>query len=126
MNYIKGVGVDITKISRFTGIISKYESNFIYKVLHNNEIDEYKKLLTLENKSQYLASRWSFKEALVKATWNKSIIFTKTFLVKNENGKPFANFDENYKSVVNINEKKLHVSLSHDNDTAIAFVIYEV
>ena len=83
MNHIKGIGVDITKISRFLNIINKYENNFIHKILHINEIGEY----NINIKSRFLASRWSYKEALVKATGNKKIIFTKVYLEKNNEGK---------------------------------------
>jgi len=87
MNHIKGIGVDITKISRFLNIINKYENNFIHKILHINEIGEYNKISNINIKSRFLASRWSYKEALVKATGNKKIIFTKVYLEKNNEGK---------------------------------------
>lgn len=87
MNSIKGIGVDITKVSRFVNIINKFEINFINKTLHFNEIEEYKKLLNTKTKSQFLASRWSYKEALVKASGNKSLIFSKIYLEKNELGR---------------------------------------
>ncbi len=128
MNFIKGVGVDIAKISRFERIINLYEKGFIRKVLHKNEIEEYNKITIIENKTKYLASRWSFKEALVKATGNKGLIFSMIYLKKDLTGKPFIKFDEDYldknhefKEIV----KKLHISISHEEDYAIAFVILE-
>ena len=56
-NKIKGIGIDLTKISRFTKIIEKYEKNFIYKVLHLKEISNYNSLNTIDQKSKFLASR---------------------------------------------------------------------
>ena len=56
-NKIKGIGIDLTKISRFTKIIEKYEKNFIYKVLHLKEISNYNSLNTIDKKSKFLASR---------------------------------------------------------------------
>ncbi len=129
MNFIKGVGIDITKIPRFTRLITqKYFPNFLNKALHPKEIEEFNKLKTDEMKSKYLASRWSYKEALVKATGNKNIIFSKVYLKKSENGKPLITFEEDYvKENTEINEisNKTHVSISHEDDTSVAIVIIE-
>jgi phosphopantetheinyl transferase (holo-ACP synthase) len=57
MNHIRGVGIDVTRISRFTSIIQKFEKNFIYKVLHLKEISDYKNIESIDQKSKYLASR---------------------------------------------------------------------
>jgi len=54
MNHIRGVGIDVTRISRFTNIIQKFEKNFIYKVLHLKEISEYNSINILEQKSKFL------------------------------------------------------------------------
>lgn len=87
MNLIKGVGIDIAKIPRFKKILeAKYSNNFLNKVLHTEEIKEYEKLKNLDLKSRFLASRWSFKEALVKASGNKQLTFSKVFLSKDETG----------------------------------------
>jgi holo-[acyl-carrier protein] synthase len=129
MNFIKGVGIDITKIPRFEKLMAqKYFENFLNKALHKKEIEEFHKLKTNELKSKYLASRWSYKEALVKATGNKKLIFSKVYLTKNEQGKPFITFDEEYtkhdpiiKDILN----RTHVSISHEDDTSVAIVIIE-
>jgi phosphopantetheine--protein transferase-like protein len=84
---IKGVGVDIAQISRFKKIIeSKHCENFLRKVLHLKEIEEYR-LLNEDKKAIFLASRWSYKEALVKALGDKGLIFSSVRLVKDETGK---------------------------------------
>lgn len=128
MNFIKGVGVDIAKIPRFKRIIESHEASFIRKILHENEIKEYHEIKLIDNKTKYLASRWSFKEALVKATGNKSLVFSKVYLEKNEEGKPFVKFDEKYlEENVQLKEidGKIHMSISHEDDYAVAFVVIE-
>lgn len=83
---IKGIGVDIAQISRFKKIIkSKHCENFLRKVLHSKEIEEFK-LLNEDRKAVYLASRWCYKEALVKALGDKGLIFSSVRLVKDETG----------------------------------------
>jgi phosphopantetheine--protein transferase-like protein len=84
--YIKGIGVDITKVNRFFNLINKYEKNFTHKVLHLKEINEYHKLTSINMKAKFLASRWSYKEAIVKASGNKQLIFSKIYLEKNLDG----------------------------------------
>jgi holo-[acyl-carrier protein] synthase len=129
MNFIKGVGIDITKIPRFEKLMNqKYFKNFLNKALHKKEIEDFHNLKTNQLKSKYLASRWSYKEALVKATGNKKLIFSKVYLTKNQEGKPFIAFDEEY---FNNNQEikeiidKTHVSISHEDDTSVAIVIIE-
>jgi holo-[acyl-carrier protein] synthase len=129
MNLIKGVGVDITKITRFSKILKeKYAKNFLNKALHPKEILELNALKREDLKAKFLASRWCYKEALVKASGNKSLIFSKVYLEKDSSGKPSINFDEEYiKNNEKINEinNKLHMSLSHEDDTTVAIVIIE-
>jgi holo-[acyl-carrier protein] synthase len=84
---IKGIGIDISKIQRFDKIIqTRYYLNFINKALSKEEIEEIQNLKTVEQKGKYLATRWAAKEALVKATGNKQIIFSKVWIKKEETG----------------------------------------
>jgi holo-[acyl-carrier protein] synthase len=84
---IKGIGVDVSKIPRFEKILqSKHIENFVKKVLNKREIVEIEGLKTLEQKSKYLASRWAAKEALVKATGDKGITFSKVYIAKDQAG----------------------------------------
>jgi holo-[acyl-carrier protein] synthase len=128
MNFIKGVGIDIAKIPRFTKLLDqKYINNFLNKALHPIEIQEIQKLKNNDLKAKYLASRWSFKEALVKATGDKHIIFSKVYLKKEATGKPYIKFEEEYLKIEKIKEiaEKVHVSISHEDDTTVAIVIIE-
>ena len=127
-NFIKGVGIDITKTLRFKKLIGeKYIQNFLNKALHQKEIGELNILKNDDAKARFLASRWSVKEALVKATGNKKIIFSKTLITKNEQGKPFLLFEEEYAKTPEIKDivDKIHISLSHEDDNVIAIVILE-
>jgi len=60
-----------------------FEQKFIKRILHEREIEEYQGL-SEEVAAQYLASRWAFKEAMVKATGNTSLIYTGMYLDKEE------------------------------------------
>ena len=46
-------------------------------------MNEYKQIEDEKVKSQYLASRWALKEAMVKASGNRSIYYPGVYLLKN-------------------------------------------
>lgn len=71
------IGIDLTKISRF----QNSSPTLIKRILSELEIDEYKKT---KNKAQFLATRWSIKEALYKA--NNSLYSFKSITIFKLNG----------------------------------------
>ena len=87
MQGIKGIGVDLVQISRITRILEgKISSRFLNRVLHVKERAEYQSFTSAKRRSEFVASRWAYKEAIVKATGNKKIIFNKVCLVKTIEG----------------------------------------
>lgn len=86
--------------------------------------------------------RWSFKEAVVKASGRKDLIFPDMYLVKGETGKSLFSFNKtskfdkgkpkikflNTNLTIIENELKIadsHVSISHEDEYSIAYVILE-
>lgn len=120
---IKGIGIDLVKNKRMFDLITKnegrFESSFIKKILHEDEIIEYNSLINnnisdihCKKKAQFLSSRWAIKEALVKATSNKSLIYSLVKIKKDYNNKPTLLIDYNNKNYIDnlenkINNKKL-------------------
>lgn len=107
---IKGIGVDILEIKR----IEKYldTDQFINKILTTAEISQFKSL----NKKQkeYLAGRYAAKEAYSKAcgTGIGKLAFKDIEILNNELGQPYLT-----------NDPKAHVSISHEKDYVVAFVV---
>lgn len=117
---IKGIGIDIVQIKRILSITTKFEEGFLRKVLHLKEIEEYKKITNEKKKTQYLASRWAVKEALVKATGDKSIVFSNVYIDKETSGKPILKVNQ-------INDDSDYmISISHEDDYAVAVVIVQI
>ena len=108
---ILGIGVDIANIPRF---IDKSQ-HFIDRVLSSEELAVYLKQ-TEENKVVYLASRFSAKEALFKALKNVNFDFASVSILNEKNGAPFVKMDTPY---------KIHISLSHEKDYVISYVVIE-
>ena len=102
---IKGVGVDIVKISRFKDV----SEHFINRILTKEELDIYHKK---EDKVKYLASRFAAKEAYFKAS--QDIHYLSISVLNDENGKPYV-----------LGKKNIHLSLSDEDEYVIAYLIIE-
>ncbi len=108
-----GIGTDIARISRFSGL----SSHTLERIFTPYELS---RALECGRREEYLASRFASKEAYVKALGTG---FGETgpadVEVRNdEAGKPFLVVRGERKSGV-------HLSLSHDGDYAVAFVLIE-
>ena len=107
---ITGIGVDITRISRFNRLLSRYnEHQLISKILSIQEFNEFN-LLPTESKPKFLSVRWALKEALYKAGLKSR--FPEISITK-LNGKP----------ITNIEPKSCMLSVSHDGDIVVANAI---
>jgi holo-[acyl-carrier protein] synthase len=114
---IFGIGVDLVDIARFEKAISN-TPKLKERLFTAAEID----LSTYS-----LAARFAAKEALMKAVGQaKGLAFQEVTIVKDDNGKPsFSLTGESATTVSNKGIANLHLSLSHDGDMAIAYVIAE-
>ena len=105
------VGTDIVNIKKLEKTINN-TPNFIHKIYTANEI-EYAK--SLKNPINYYATRFAAKEAILKAT-NIKYEFNEIEILKNSDGKPIAH-------IINHKNIKIDISLSFDEEYAIAFCI---
>lgn len=121
---IFGIGTDIVKNSRLNSWIEN--QNLINRFFNEKEI-------VTEKSKQYLlehyASRFAAKEAFVKAMGTGFLNFEMKdiFVTNNDLGKPILNVE---KSALEFLKKRcenfnIHLSLSHEKEYAIAFVIIE-
>ena len=115
---INGIGTDILDIRRFERLYLNWGNRLVSRLFNKNEIPSYsskKKFI------QSLAGKFAAKEAISKAfgTGIGSVIWFKDIkILKNKNGAPTASID-------NINDKIIHISISHSDYYAIAFAILE-
>lgn len=123
---IYGIGTDIAKVSRFKKWILSEE--LIKRFFNENEII---KDGSEQHKCEHYASRFAVKEAFSKSL---GIGFTdfklrEIALVNEDNGKPIIKLFGNAKNIFQKkcgNSAKVHVSLSHEKEFALAFVLIEV
>lgn len=105
---IYGIGVDIEEISRFTDDLKE-------KILSSKELEIYNTKGI--KKQEYLAGRFSAKEALTKA-YKKKFNFTTVSVLNKETGEPYIEWDE-YRY-------KTNISISHTNALVISYVLLEI
>ena len=106
---IIGIGTDILKVSRIKLEHSK-------RVLSTEEI----KIFNSSRKREYLAGRFSLKEAIIKAIGSTkySIGMRDITVLNDEKGKPFL-----LKPI--FDDIKIHISISHEKEYCIGFCIIE-
>ena len=111
---IVGIGVDLVDVARFETAIAKLKDRLF--------TDGEKSL-----NSYSLAARFAAKEALMKAVGKaQGLSFQEVQIVKDEFGKPsFVLSGQSEQTVSGKGIANLHLSLSHDGQMAIAYVIAE-
>ena len=123
---IYGIGTDLVDLNRIKKM--KSLSAFANKILGNQELQQYAKLLN-SSKSFYLGKQFAGKEAFVKAlgTGFKDPIFPKDIqILRNALGKPEILLSAVAKSYVeDLGITKSHVSLADESNHLLAFAVLE-
>ena len=117
--------MDIVEIRRIKEAIGKHE-NFIDRVFSKNEI-EYLKNRNL--RPEFVAGRFAAKEAVVKAmgTGFRGFDLKEVEIDRAASGKPSVILKGKAKLMANkCGTYKIHLSISHGVDNAIAYAIMEV
>lgn len=108
---IKGIGVDLVAYQRF----DLTHRHFIERVLTKNEQLIFDSLHSKKAQQEFLAGRFAAKEAFLKANHVGlgAISFQKIEVLNTMDGVPY------------FTHSKAHLSISHDNGFAMAFVVLE-
>ena len=125
---IIGIGVDIIEIERVRQAIQN-NKNFLSKLFTEREIDYF---ISRNMNSEVIAGNFAAEEAVSKAlgTGIRGFSFKDIEILRNELGKPEvilhngANLIGN-KLVGNNNTLRVHLSISHNNSSAIAYSVLE-
>jgi holo-[acyl-carrier protein] synthase len=121
---IIGVGVDIVEIRRIKEAIDRND-NFIDKLFDKEEI-EY--LRSRGMRPEYVAGRFAAKEAVSKAlgTGFRSFNFKDIVIDRTTLGKPIVVLKGKAKLIAQKSGGyKIHISISHGQDSAIAYAVLE-
>ena len=109
---ITGIGTDIVKLDRIT-----LDEKFVNRILSKEELTLYGTLRIDKRRVEFLAGRFAAKEALAKAigTGIRGFNLNDISVV----------WDEFHKPVCEFRGLNIHISISHSNEFAVAFVIIE-
>lgn len=113
-----GIGTDIESIDRFTQLDRIRDSAFLTKIFTSNEL-EY--CFSKRTAALHLAARYTGKEALVKALTSLNRVglnYRDIEIINDKNGVPVVKI-----SKAGYDGLKIHLSLSHCRDKAIAFAV---
>ncbi len=109
---ITGIGTDIIRLDRIN-----LDEKFVERVLSEKEQALYNDLRIDKRRVEFLAGRFAAKEALAKAmgTGIRGFNLNDISVLWNELHKPVCEF----------RGLNIHISISHSNEFAVAFVIIE-
>lgn len=108
---MKGIGVDIIDLTR----LDIDNLHFIERVLTVQEYNVFRKIKSNQRKREFLGGRFAGKEAYLKANHVglSHMSFHDIEILNDETGCPY------------LNDKKAQISISHEKNYAIAFVVIE-
>jgi holo-[acyl-carrier protein] synthase len=121
---IHGIGIDIVRVERIKEAVGTWGGKFLRRVFTENEIAHcYEK----KNPFPSLSVRFAAKEAMIKALGSRgSVGFRDIEVLNDAYGKPSVLAHGELDNVLKRNSvRQAYLSLSHEQDYAIAFVILE-
>lgn len=122
---IIGIGTDIVEIDRINKAI-KSTPNFINKLFTKKEIEYF---ISRKMRPEFIAGKFAAKESVAKAlgTGFRKFGFRDIEIDKDELGKPLVLLSGGAKEIADkFGDYKLHLSISHGRENAIAYAILEV
>ncbi|WP_035358373.1 holo-ACP synthase [Acholeplasma equifetale] len=115
---IKAVGADLVELAKIKKIGIE---RFAKKVLSDAELKEFNLISNEARKLTYLGGRFASKEALFKCfkSGDKTANFKDFTILNDANGAPYviSKF---------LNDMKCHITITHTESLAMAFVILEI
>ncbi|ASW44270.1 holo-ACP synthase [Clostridium isatidis] len=119
---ILGIGTDIIEIDRIEKAIEK-NPNFLNKVFTEKEIELFK---SKNMRYEVIAGNFAGKEALSKAlgTGIRGFALKDIEILRDHLGKPVVIINDNIKEIIGT-EHKISISISHNKNDAVSFVILE-
>jgi holo-[acyl-carrier protein] synthase len=121
---IFGIGTDIVRTDRLRSAVERWGERLLKRVFTDREIS-----YAYQKKDPFLslAARFAAKEALIKAIGKRcAVAFSDIEIINSETGDPSIRPRGNLRTYFeNENVRHAHVSLSHEDDYSIAFVIVE-
>ncbi len=121
---IYGIGTDIVYIPKIEKIINKWGNKFLQRVFSEREINYCQK----KGKKVYqsYAGKFASKEALIKAV-GQGFRLNEIEILNTNSGNPYVRLSDKINKAIcssyNIFNYKIDISISHDKDYTVAYLI---
>lgn len=121
---IDGVGVDIADVERIRKAIGRWGDRFVERTFSRREAEYCRKH---RDEAIRFAARFAAKEAFVKCMGSaRGIPWHEIELVNDRSGKPRIEVSERIRAELERRKvRRVHVSVSHTTQYAVAFVVFE-
>lgn len=120
---IAGLGNDIVDCRRIGQVMERHGEHFFRRLLTEKEIAEGKNALS------YVAGRWAAKEAIAKALGSgigEKCSFTEIQILRDEYGRPCVELaGKTERTAAELEIRRIHVTISHERNYAMATAILE-
>ncbi|MEZ0328680.1 MAG: holo-ACP synthase [Dissulfuribacterales bacterium] len=122
---ISGIGVDIVSIHRIERVVMRWGERFLRRIFSHDEL-----AYAMQKTNPYisLAGMFAAKEACAKALGCGigSISWLDMCVERDKKGRPFLSMAEYLlQKITGVSEARMHLTISHDSDNAIAVVVLE-
>jgi len=121
---VKGIGVEIIETERIKELMKRYEDRAKIRLFTNAEIEYCERYI---NKYENYSARFAAKEAFMKALGvgiGSGIRWVDIEVKNKDNGEPFIILHRKaLEKSEELGVKRVYLSLSHNKNMAIAFVI---
>ncbi len=123
---IHGVGTDLVSVKRIEDALFRYGDRFLHRILSESEVSEYAQS---SQPARFLAKRFAAKEAFSKA-WGtgigEAVGWHDVSVAHDARGKPLIAPSKALSEKFSMeNILAAHISLSDEDDHALAFVVLE-
>jgi holo-[acyl-carrier protein] synthase len=122
---IDAVGVDITDVKRIKNALERWGDRFVSRTFSSRESEYCRRH---RDESLRFAARFAAKEAFIKCMGSaRGILWNEIELLNDRSGKPHFHLSESIRN--NLEKRKIlkvHVSVTHTAEYAVAFVVFEV
>ena len=123
---ILGIGTDIISVQRVAELCDKHGRHFMDRVFTPGEQEAAGKG---PGAAQKLAARFAAKEAVMKALgtgWTRGVTFRQIEVVREASGRPTIRLSGEAEAIARaMGATAVHLSLSHEREHAVAFVVME-
>lgn len=122
---IIGIGVDIVEIARITKSIKRWGPRFASRIFGSEELQIFADRL---EQSSFVARQFAAKEAISKSlgTGMRGIAFSDIEVLRNPAGAPVVTLSANGNRVMQSKGiGTVHISISDENEYAIAYAVAE-